>query len=72
MNQRKSKKLRKEAQAITKGLSLADYNTGSPPVYARQMGAFVKQVAGEPSILVKGCTRRVYRQMKKTTGEGVC
>jgi len=69
MNQKKAKRLRRQAKAISAGTNDLDYNGGLPPEYFHEKDAAGNKVLmkykGVPLELLNTCTRSINQKLKK-------
>ena len=72
MNAKKAKLLRKEARKLTVGRPMTLYMENHPPQFEIIRNAVgmpiecIKVRRGVPRVLLSGCTRYVYKQLKKS------
>lgn len=71
MNGKKAKALRKHAESIAIGKEKTHYEGGIPPVFNNIYDDFGRVIGsnrvypGIPRVLIKSCTRGVYKALKK-------
>ena len=61
MNEKKAKKIRKEARLFSQGLPYVEYSDYMKPIFHNGK----KIIAGTPRRMIKDCIRHTYKQLKK-------